>query len=76
MQNFLNLFDRNKINQNKLIIETLNTSFEITENVRETYFKLLCYTINNSNVINEYKTKITLIDNNKKLYFSTYTKII
>lgn len=76
--NFItNLFSRTKIDDDrKLIIDTLNTSFEVNENVKETYYKLLNYTIKNATGNNNYKTTVTMIDGDNINYFSTYSKII
>tara|TARA_B100000768_G_C11281521_1_gene378911 strand:+ start:2040 stop:2276 length:237 start_codon:yes stop_codon:yes gene_type:complete len=77
--NFItNLFSRNTISSSpkKLIIKTLDTQFEINENQEQVYYKLLTYSVNNTDPVNDYKTSIRLIDSNKTIEFFTYSKVI
>lgn len=77
--NFItNLFSRNTISSSpkKLIIKTINTQFEINENPEQVYYKLLTYSVNNTDPVNDYKTSIRLIDSSKTIEFFTYSKVI
>lgn len=72
------LFSRTSISipKKKLTIKTLNTEFDINENVEETYYKLLKYCINDTKAINNYKTTIVLNELGNIKQFSTFSKII
>jgi hypothetical protein len=78
MEYLSSLIFRTKITEPepKLVIETLNTKFEIVDDAHNTYFKLLSYSIRNTDSINDYKTTLHLIDNKGTKMFSTYSKII
>lgn len=78
MNYITSLFSKTSISipEKKLTVKTLNTEFNITENVEETYFKLLEYCLNNTNAINNYKTTIILNESGNIKQFSTYSKII
>lgn len=78
--NFItSMFSRTSISDEKprLVITTLNTNFEVTEDAKTRFFELLNYASKNITAINDYKTTIKLIDvDGGERYFSTYAKII
>ena len=72
------MFSRTTISppSKKLIIQTLNTKFEVDQDPEKTYYQLLKYSVNNVNAVNNYKTTVSLVDLGKVTEFSTYSKVI
>ena len=56
----------------KLTIKTLNTEFDINENVEEIYYKFLNYCINDTNAVNKYKTTVILNETDSISYANIY----
>ena len=78
MEYLSSLIFRTKITEPepKLVIETLNTKFEVVDDAHNIYFKLLSHTFCNNDAVNDYKTTVHLIDNKGTKMFSTYSKVI